>query len=136
MPGKLDIKIRGVQELSAALKDLDQKIKARLAGAATRAGARVIATEAKRRVHVVTGRLQRSIVVRSARRRRGSTEQRALVIARAPYAHIVELGSVRMAARPFLRPATDLKAQEAIDKMTQNLGDGITRELAKYGRSG
>ncbi len=37
-------------------------------------------------------------------------------------------------ARPFLRPAGDVKAQEAIDKVGENLGQGIEREARKLGK--
>lgn len=35
---------------------------------------------------------------------------------------------------PFLRPAGDTKAQEAIDRIGENLGQGIEREAAKMGK--
>lgn len=35
---------------------------------------------------------------------------------------------------PFMRPAGDTKAQEAIDKLAENLGAGIEREARKLGR--
>ena len=35
---------------------------------------------------------------------------------------------------PFMRPAGDTKAQEAIDRIGENLGTGIEREAQKLGR--
>lgn len=52
----------------------------------------------------------------------------------APYAHFVEFGTVKMAARPFLRPAVHEKAGEAVEKMKAALRSRIesaARKLAK-----
>ena len=38
------------------------------------------------------------------------------------------------APKPFLRPAGDTKAQEAIDRIGENLGQGIEREAARLGK--
>lgn len=37
------------------------------------------------------------------------------------YAHFIEFGTVKMSARPFLRPAFDAGRQAALDRMTQTL---------------
>lgn len=36
-----------------------------------------------------------------------------------------------MRARPFFRPAFDAKAQEAVDRLAERLGEGIEREAAR-----
>ena len=36
--------------------------------------------------------------------------------------------------QPFLRPAGDTKAQEAVDRIGENLGKGLEREAAKLGK--
>jgi HK97 gp10 family phage protein len=48
------------------------------------------------------------------------------------YANFVEFGTAHASANPFLRPVADEAAQEAVDKLAENLGAGIVRETAKY----
>jgi HK97 gp10 family phage protein len=58
-----------------------------------------VARDARRIVPVRTGRLQRSIGVRSV------NSETAVVEASAPYAGYVELGTRYMKAQPYLKPA-------------------------------
>jgi HK97 gp10 family phage protein len=137
----------GGKELEEALKELGNQIAGRLGNNAVRAGARVIAAEARARAPVATGALRKSIkVVGDAEERRlGGTTRTAYVVARAPHAHLVEKGTLprRQAsgrytgaapAKAYLRPSLDTQGQAAVDKMGQNLGAGIEREAAKLGK--
>ena len=123
----------GGPQLEAALRDLGGKIAGRLGENAVRAGARVIANKARKTAafHDRTGTLRKSIrVLREIDRRAG--ERTAYAGTRVYYANFLEFGTSRMAAKPFLRPAADEGAQEAVDKLAANLGAGIERETAKY----
>jgi Bacteriophage HK97-gp10, putative tail-component len=89
MTGKLTFS--GGPELEAALRDLGNKVAGRLGENATKAGARVIAAEARARVPVVTGRLRKSITVvgdGDLRRRGGTARAAYATVRRVPYAHI------------------------------------------------
>ena len=135
----------GGRELEQALKALGGQISGRLGNNATKAGARVIAADARLRVPVVTGRLKRSITVvgDDGLRRQGGSVRAAYVVARAKIAHIIEFGTVArrqrttgrftgsVPARPFLRPALDVAGQEAINRLSENLWNGIARESEK-----
>lgn len=126
----------GGPQLEAALRDLGSQIAGRLGENATRAGIRVIANRARRYGRWIdrTGTLRASIrVLRQIDRRAG--ERTAYAGSTDFRARFFEFGTVRMSARPFLRPAMDQGGQEAVDKLAQNLGAGITRELAKRGNS-
>jgi HK97 gp10 family phage protein len=134
MPGEVKITFTGGPELDAALRDLGSKIAGRLGENAVRAGIRVIATRARRSARWIdrTGRLRASIrVLREVDRRTGA--RTAYAGSRDFRAKFFEFGTAHMAARPFMRPALDTGAQEAVDKLVANLGDGIERETAKYG---
>ncbi|MDR0259104.1 MAG: HK97 gp10 family phage protein [Comamonas sp.] len=51
-----------------------------------------------------------------------------------PHWHLLELGSEKMRAQPFLRPAAEEVAPRVMDAFTQNMNkaiDQITRKLAK-----
>lgn len=128
------IKLEGGERLEAALKDLGGKVAGRLGTNAVRAGARVISNEAKDRVPVKTGALRRSIRVFDDRAavRANLKERTAFVGTRLFYGKFVELGTAHSSAKPFLRPAMDESGDSAVDKLADNLGDGIERETAKY----
>lgn len=133
---KSNLTFSGGKELERNLKELGNKTSGRLGQNSTRAGARVVAKEAKARVPVRTGNLRDSIVVRGDEnlRRAGGSVRQAFVVAKAPHAHLVELGTKHSRKRPFLEPALEKAGQQAIDKMGANLGRGIQREAAKLGR--
>lgn len=125
-----EIKVRGLRELDAALRLLPKNIEKRVLGNAIRAAGRVIAADAKTRVPRATGQLKRSIVVRAVRGGAG----RAVVgflKPRSRIAHLIEFGTRFMAARPFLRPALDTKAPDAVRKFGEIAGKGVAREAAK-----
>jgi HK97 gp10 family phage protein len=129
------IKFSGGPQLETALKELGGEIAGRLGSNSVRAGARVIAAEARRKAPVgATGNLKRSITTvedRDARLARGK-QRIAYAGSKLFYARFVEFGTVHAAAKPFLRPALDESAQAAVDKLTDNLGKGIERETVKY----
>jgi len=49
----------------------------------------------------------------------------------APHAHLVEFGTVKMSAKPFLRPAALFTQQATAVKMFRILANGIFREAKK-----
>jgi HK97 gp10 family phage protein len=104
------------------------KIATRIGDRALAAAARVIVREAKRRVPVRTGQLKKSI---AAIKGRGRASERLVQIGFRPpasrRAHFTEFGTSRSAAKPFMRPALDAKAEEALRVMTETLAVGIAR---------
>jgi HK97 gp10 family phage protein len=45
------------------------------------------------------------------------------------YAHFIEFGTVRMTAKPFMRPAFDMNKERAVEVMKTTLARGIERAL-------
>ena len=127
--------IKGAAEMARVLRALPGKIGDRLLANAVRAGGRVILKEAKRRVPVKTGRLRDSLVVKKDRTRPGVVVVHVGATYAARHAHLVEFGTVHSAARPFLRPAFDETAGEALAKIGDTLGRGIERAAAKLAGS-
>lgn len=127
-----DLKITGARELNAALLELSSEVAGRLGQNAVRAGARVVAAEAKLRVPVDTGALKRSIRVFTDRERKDG-ERTAYAGTRLFYGKFSEFGTAHEPARQWLRPAIDEGGQRAVDKMTDNLGAGINRVAVKHG---
>jgi HK97 gp10 family phage protein len=94
----------------------------------------VVAKEARRRVRRKTGKLRKAIKVIVERRRKGASERLALLGIQQPEskrAHFEEFGTSRQSAHPFIRPAMDSKAKEALDAMGKRLAKGINDEAMK-----
>ena len=132
----LKFKIEGGKELDRALKAIAPKFEKRIAKAAVRSGANVILKEARLRVPERSGALRKSLRVVARSRRVGDAV--ASVVTRsgkkwtskgmnAWYAGKVEFGSKKSPAQPFLRPALDTKAKQAIEAMK----DMITKKLGE-----
>lgn len=135
------IEISGAAEIERALKQFPEFVQRRLLSNALAAGGRVIAKDAAGRVAVDDGDLKKSIKVKADRRDRTLVSVGA-ARPRGGHAHLVEFGTGErfkkdgrstgsMPAAPFLRPAADAKAGEAVRKIADNLGKGIAREAAK-----
>lgn len=130
----MTLKFSGGPELERALKDLGSEVAGRLGTNAVRAGARVIAASARTKAPVATGNLKKSIRVFDdvEVKRAGGSERTAYAGTRIFYARFVEFGTRFVPARSFLRSALDESAQESVDKLADNLANGIERETAKY----
>lgn len=149
--------MKGGAELQKFLDQLPAKVEANVMRAALRAGAKVIEEEAKRNVPVDSGDLRDSIRV-STRSKRGTVT--ASVKAgnkKAWYWRFVEFGTAAHSidgkkggplsfnglftrsvmhpgarAKPFMRPALDAKANEALEAV----GQAIAKRLTKRGLEG
>lgn len=131
---KIAYSFTGGAQLEKALRGLGNEIAGRLGLNATRAGARVIANGAKVNAPVRTGDLRDSIRTFDDRdtNRAGGRERTVFIGSRLFYAYFVEVGTLHVPARSFLRKAIDERANDAVDQLSQNLGNGIEREAAKY----
>ena len=123
------------------LRELGPAIAGRVARNATKAGAQVVAEEAKRLVPVDTGELGASITVISAGERESDTNPSLLVESRVGFfkptsrrAHLTEFGTAHSAAKPFLRPAMDSRGKDALNQMGVVLTKGIAREARKLAK--
>jgi len=134
-----DLKIEGMEELLKKFKKLPKKLQNSILTGGIRAGAKLVADEARRNVPVKTGHLKKSILVR--KRRRG-VKKGTLHFVVAPVSKVmwrfqdikgkkhfnygniieegrsvwaVEHGSSKSVAKPFMRPAFESKGKEAIN---------------------
>jgi HK97 gp10 family phage protein len=158
---RIKFEITGAKEMEAALKQLGVAVANKLGQNAVEAGARVIAKEAKRLAPVHTGKLvqkgelrapgtfKKSIGFAPDNKNARPGERRVKIgamtagdKAHGRLTHLLEFGHhIRsekggeshgfVAARPFLRPALDVKQAEAQKKMGENLEKGIAREVVK-----
>lgn len=140
MADTITMKVAGLRELSLALKELDGRVQKRIARSATAAGARVIAKEAKARVRVDSGNVKKNIRTANLKpdqpglqesvvgvRVKGKTKDSAF------YWTYLEFGTVKMAPKPFIRPAFETKKHEAVEAIKDRLSKRIDAEAKKIG---
>jgi HK97 gp10 family phage protein len=143
------VNIKGGKELQEFLNTLPVKVEKNILRSALRAGAKVIAEEAKQNVPVKSGELRDSIVL-STDARKGKVTAKAKTSLW--YAKFVEFGTAAHKinpkngmsllfggrwvksvdhpgsnAKPFLRPALDTKANEAINAVGVQIGKRLTK---------
>lgn len=130
--------IKGAKEMEALLKVLGPNVARRVGQQAALAGAKVIAAEAKRLVPVRTGELQASIVAVADKENDKWQERVGAVIGflkpASWRAHFTEFGTSNSAAHPFVRPAMDARAGDALDAMGKVMAKGIDREATKLAK--
>jgi len=146
------IEIKGLKELETVLKLLPDKPAKKAMNAGLRAGSKVILDEAvrlapiwsgetkivmsrgKKRI-VFPGMLKKSIIISKG----GISEKGVLfkikITRLAFYSHMLEFGTSKMAAQPFMRPALDNKGEEAIAKILKISGRAIEREATLLGKA-
>lgn len=155
------VKIDGLDQLAQALRELPKRVARNGLRGAVYAGAKVIRDEAKLKAPVATaplgadqppqGTLKRSIIMKQVPELSSEQKQTFFVTVRhgkkyrkqgkngnlsqdAWYWRFVEFGTVKMTARPFLRPAFEGKKYEAVDAIKNRLAERIeqaVQELSK-----
>ena len=112
---EMEIDFVGIEDMIKAIDNLPGLLGTQVYGDGMLAAAKVVAAEAKTIVPVRTGALRdsirarkRSAVVHTTRRRRKIAGAAAQVVAGGKNAHhafLIEYGTVRMKAQPYLEPA-------------------------------
>lgn len=138
MARKSTFGISGAKEMEKLLTELGPEVARRVGQTAVRAGAMVIVEEAKRLVPVRTGELRASITAVSVKtnEEKQVTAEIGFLKPTSRRAHLTEFGTATQAAHPFMRPAMDAKAGEALEEMGKVLGRGIDREAKKLAKPG
>jgi len=158
---QVTVKLTGVNGVLETLKSLPPEVVSKRGGpvkAALRAGARVILKEAALNLaHSTenltddgkqsTGLLLKSLIASRGRPPPGVNGERYLVrVKRRAYirngervttlqtARFLEYGTSKQPAEPWLRPAFNAKAEQAINTTTAELVKGIDRVVAKLAR--
>lgn len=131
MANPVRVNVTGLADLERRLSALGKDMGGKIARGAAAAGVNVIKAEARRRVPVKTGAAKQAIVTK---RVRGTPLAAEYVVGfkkakkadrNGPkdgwYARLLEFGTVKMPAQPFMRPAFDTQKQAAVDKVAQVL---------------
>lgn len=149
----MTVTLRGAKELEALLKQMPERVAKNVTVNGLRAGARIIAKQARANVRanpsIDSRLLEKNITSRARRRSKQGSAVVAVGVARVTamivrkgeknatkatpsrYAHFTEFGTKTMPAEPWLRPALDDKAVEAIAKIGEFMGRGVEREAKK-----
>jgi HK97 gp10 family phage protein len=137
MVGEIKTGIKGAAAMERLLKQLGPEVASKIGDQSLRAAAKPIIAEAKRLVPVRTGKLRDSLTVVIERKRKDDDTRLAVIGFKKPtsrIAHLIEFGTSKMPAHPFLRPALDSKADEALQEMGKVMARGITREAKKLAK--
>lgn len=136
--------IEGLKELDRALKKLPLAVQKRVLRATLKKAGRPIAADAAVRAPRDRGDLAESITVktelsRSQRRkmRKSKGEVVMFIGAARPkgaHAHLVEFGTEKMAAQPFLRTAWDAGKAAALETIKTDLWKAISRAAKRLAR--
>lgn len=135
----VEIKLRGFDQARAALRAMPDRIQNNVMRGAVAAIAKDVRTDAQSRAPVETGNLLDNIVSARSRGRRGQVKASVIVREQgkagsgknAFYWRFLELGTVKLAKRPFLRPAFDALAARLNGIIASYLPRRVEKELRK-----
>ncbi len=145
------MKVEGLRELHDQLEGLGAAMAAKVLAVAARKAFAPVLEDARNRAPVDTGLLRDGIRIRVQRPKAGDAVIRVgLRIMPAKGAkklgrrtasphwrwHFVEIGTSKMGAQPFLRPALDSNAAAVVAALKTELAAGIRRALRRKVRAG
>jgi HK97 gp10 family phage protein len=149
-----DFRVQGFAELEKALDELPKKIQKNIMRGALRAGLKPILSAARSGIHSVSGVLAKGLKVSTRIKDGAATATLNTAGKHGPFAHLVEFGTrahfikgafgsaLKMpdgslvstidhpgsAAKPFMRPAFDSQAINAIQAVGDYIGARLTKE--------
>lgn len=101
------VEIGGLRELERKLKQLETSVRKRIVSEALRGAAEIVREEASRRAPRRTGTLAKSITLGQVKVEKDGASVDVGPDKTGWYGRFVEMGTVKMAARPYLRPAAE-----------------------------
>jgi HK97 gp10 family phage protein len=141
--------VKGLRELGLQMRTLSADMAGKVARQATASGASVVRKAVRDGVPVDTGNLRAAIVMKRLRQT-NLTEEYVVAVRKgkrrdvtaakkgegklgkdAYYAHMVEFGTVKMPAQPFVRPGFEASAQPATQAIVKRLKQRIDKVKAK-----
>lgn len=125
----LSVQIEGMPNLKRKFSGLSQVAQKKVLRKAMRGAAKPVVKAAKAKAPVRTGKLKKSIRT-TVSMRRGKAEAKVGFGGKQYYGIFSELGTVKMPARPFLRPALDSQKDASVRAFVEV----IQAEIAKVAR--
>jgi HK97 gp10 family phage protein len=154
MKNEVELTAEGLPALKELLKKLPESVEEKVTLNALRISARPFIKSAKAKVPVKSGLLKRSLNIRSVGGKGNKSVYAGVSYKRikalrmeearnsktkskktyAPHAHLIEYGTSKMAAQPFIRPAWDETQEEVIKSIGNSLGIAITKHLERQAK--
>ena len=133
------IKLQGFKEMERLLDKLPGRLDRRVIRGALTKTAKPLVKAVKAKVPVFTGNLKKSIGAFSLKHGKGRNRSTVAIAVGARtsgkfkgyHAHLVEFGTVKMKARPFLRPAFDRHKGRWFRAVGREIWNGIRKEINK-----
>jgi HK97 gp10 family phage protein len=122
--------LEGAEALNNALRSVGHTAGGLTLRKAAEAGAKVIAKEAKATAPRDSGDLAENITTKVGRLQGGRAQFNVGPGRRQFYGRMLELGTSRMAAQPWLRPAFERSQAEAVAAVEQTLRDALKDVLS------
>ncbi len=139
----------GLNDIAKDLEALSRAENNKVLRDATRAGAEVLKEEVIARAPVRTGKLKKNVVVTQKSRRRGEISSGVHIRGVNPrtgnsdntmkannprnafYWRFVEMGTANMPPHPFIRPAFDVRQEQATEVAIRRMNQAIDEALSK-----
>jgi len=125
---KLKTHIEGMDEVIKQMEEMGDAA-TEVLDKASKAGADIVLFEAKQRVPVDTGRLKESLILKKSKLKKAHIKSQYYVTkkGRVKYFAPVELGTSKMKAQPFLRPAVDKNMRKVARTINEEILQAIGR---------
>ena len=135
-------RIFGADALEFVLRTLEPKVSRKIVTKSLRVGAKIIQAATKSIVPVKRGKLKRSLKVRVMPRNRKGTKALSVTTGIAGnifvgdefYGGFLELGTVRIRPKPYLKPAFEATKGAALNAALASLAKGIEDTARKGGK--
>lgn len=136
------VEVTGFKELEHALAELPKAVAKSVLRTALKKAGQPVVDAAQSLAPRDTGKLAESIEIKTSlsrrqRRRRqkaGDVEQFIGPSTKAPHGHLVEFGTVKMAPRPFLRPAWDANKDRVLELFAKEMWTAIEKAARRLAR--
>ena len=119
------VEIRGLRELERKLKQLEASVRKAIISEALAGAAEIVREEASRRAPKRTGTLARSITVGPVKVEKDGASVDVGPSKEGWYGRFVETGTIKMAAKPYLRPAADENRERVQAEFVQAVRQAI-----------
>jgi len=131
-----DVSVSGLDDILKKLAILPQRVQKNVVVGAIRASAKPIIQEAKALVPKDSKSLSKSIGITKFKTRKKSLVWFSVSPRRGKnwdgfYGRFIEFGTVKMSAKPFMRPAFEKKSAETIKFAKEYMKKRLDKELAK-----
>jgi len=138
MVDSVTMEITGLKELADKLRSMGPELNKKALRAGVSAAARIVRDDARARNPDATGKTEKAIISKYVKKESDNFKQTYIVAVhkRAWYWRFVEFGTVKLAARPFMRPAFESNKSKLVDAIRTKIAAQIKSYDRKQARLG